>query len=133
MIQGHCNCGAIQYRVDTDVSDVYVCHCSICRRFTGAGGIAVVVVSKSAFRWVSGQDQIGHWRKPGADWEAWFCSHCGSAVPGDNNPATMFIPAGSFSSGGEQLKVAHHIYVGSKAPWEIIGDDGLQHIEGLQA
>jgi len=30
-------------------------------------------------------------------------------------------------SGAERLKVAHHIYVGSKANWEEIGDSGKQH------
>ncbi|MEN7344350.1 MAG: GFA family protein, partial [Pseudomonadota bacterium] len=51
MIRGACNCGAVAYEADVDVTDVYVCHCSICRRFSGAQGMAVTVVPSSSFRW----------------------------------------------------------------------------------
>lgn len=131
MIHGACNCGAVRYEVDADTRDVYVCHCSICRRFTGSAGIAVLVVDRAAFRWVSGQDGITHWRKPGSAWESWFCRTCGSAVPGTNTETTMFIPAGSVSSSDAELRVAHHIYVASKAGWDVIGDTGQQHPEAI--
>jgi hypothetical protein len=39
----------------------------------------------------------------------------------------MFVPAGTLTDGGEALRVIHHIFVGSKAPWDEIGDDGRQH------
>jgi hypothetical protein len=44
MTRGECNCGAVQFEIDADLTDVFVCHCSICRRSTGSNGIAVVVV-----------------------------------------------------------------------------------------
>jgi hypothetical protein len=43
----------------------------------------------------------------------------------------MFVPAGLISEGGETLKVLHHIWVGSKAPWDEIGDAGQQHAAAL--
>ncbi len=46
MATGECNCGAVQFEIAADLSGVFVCHCSICRRSTGSNGIAVVVVSK---------------------------------------------------------------------------------------
>jgi hypothetical protein len=133
MVSGNCNCGAIQFEIDTDVSDVYVCHCSICRRFTGSSGIAVVLVQNSQFKWIAGQECVTRWKKPGADWESWFCRICGSAVPGVNDPKKMFVPAGSITSGVEHLRVAHHVWVGSKAAWDVIGDNGMQHPEGFRA
>ncbi len=36
----------------------------------------------------------------------------------------MFVPAGSLTEGGDALRVAHHIWVGSKAVWDEIGDAG---------
>lgn len=131
--RGECNCGAVAFEVEGALSDVFVCHCSICRRFTGANGIAVLVVDNSAFRWVRGEAEVTVWRKPGADWAASFCRVCGSAVPGANDDARMFIPAGLIGEGGEALKVAHHIWVGSKAVWDEIGDAGRQHHEGYSA
>jgi hypothetical protein len=50
-------------------------------------------------------------------------------VPGENNPATMFVPAGTITQGGDALRVIHHIWVGSKAAWDEIGDSGKQHAE----
>ena len=132
MATGECNCGAVQFEIDADLTGVFVCHCSICRRFTGSNGIAVVVVPNDQFRWVRGQQFIATWKKPDTDWQAWFCRVCGSPVPGENDPATMFVPAGSITQGGDALKVIHHVWVGSKAGWDQIGDAGQQHTEGFR-
>jgi hypothetical protein len=40
MARGECNCGAVAFEADADLSGVFVCHCSICRRSTGNNGIA---------------------------------------------------------------------------------------------
>ena len=132
MARGACNCGAVAFEIDRKVEGIYVCHCSICRRSTGSNGIAVVVVDNEAFRWLRGQDQVSTWKKPGANWQTWFCRICGSRLPGTNDASRMFIPAGLISEGGESLRVIHHIWVDSKAHWDIIGDDGKQHREAFQ-
>ena len=127
MAIGQCNCGAVEFEVDAVPADVYVCHCSICRRFTGSNGIAVVVVGNDAFRWLRGEDHVATWRKPGSDWQCGFCRSCGSSLPGANDASRMFIPAGLIVQGAEHLRVAHHVWVGSKAAWDEIGDAGRQH------
>jgi hypothetical protein len=132
MARGECNCGAVQFEIDADLESVFVCHCSICRRSTGSSGIAVVLVPKHHLRWVRGQEHIAMWKKPNTNWETWFCSVCGSPVPGENDPAKMFVPAGSIMQGGDALRVAHHIWVGSKAVWDEIGDKGQQHVEAFR-
>ena len=129
MAKGQCNCGAVRFEIDGEIADVYVCHCSICRRATGSNGIAVVVVPNDRLRWVQGREQVAMWSKPGADWQTWFCRTCGSPVPGQNDPARMFVPAGSITEGGDAFRVAHHVWVGSKAVWDEIGDAGKQHPE----
>ena len=131
MISGQCNCGAVAFEIDADLSDIYVCHCSICRKSTGSNGIPVVVFPKSVFRWVKGENNITRWKKPDADWQKSFCKTCGSPLPDENDPVNMYAPAGLIEEGDENLKVAHHIWVGSKADWDEIGDDGLQHPEGF--
>jgi hypothetical protein len=132
MTRGECLCGAVRWEIDGDLSGIFVCHCSICRRSTGSNGIAVVVFPKEHFRWVGGQELIATWRKPGTHWQTWFCSVCGSPVPGENDSKRMFAPAGSITEGGEALKVVHHIWVGSKASWDEIGDTGQQHPEAFR-
>ncbi|MDJ0748283.1 MAG: GFA family protein [Woeseiaceae bacterium] len=131
MANGQCNCGAIRFEIAADISDVFVCHCSICRRSSGGNGIAVLVVSNDDFRWTSGQELITTWKKPDADWQTWFCSACGSRLPGINDETRMFVPAGLISEGGENLAVRHHIWVDSRACWDVIGDAGRQHREAF--
>lgn len=130
--RGRCNCGAVAFEVGADLADVYVCHCSICRRYSGTNGAVVVVVRNEAFRWIRGEDNIAFWKKPDADWHGYFCKTCGSALPGPNDAARMFIPAGLIDVGGGALKVAHHIFVGSKAIWDEIGDGCAQHHEHIK-
>ena len=146
MAKGQCNCGAVQFEitVDTDETEeagnaggsgtlgtIYMCHCSICRRMTGAAGVPVLVLRNEDFRWLSGQDQIATWRKPTGDWQCWFCRCCGSPLPGQNDPARIYVPAGLLQDGADRLQVRHHIWTGSKAPWDVIGDGGQQHPEAF--
>ena len=133
MASGHCNCGQVAFEIDADITDVYVCHCSICRRSTGANGIAVVVVDNEKFRWVEGENLIRTWDKPSHDWQSSFCTHCGSTLPGRNDEARMYVPAGLLAEGDKHLKVAHHIWVGSKAAWDEIGDGGRQHPQAFSS
>ncbi len=132
MPRGECNCGAVAFEVSAAISDVFVCHCSICRRYTGSNGIAVVIVENDEFRWVRGQEKIANWQKPHADWQARFCQVCGSPLPGANDESRMFVPAGLISEGGADLRVAHHVWVGSKAAWDEIGDSGKQHSKAFE-
>jgi hypothetical protein len=127
MARGECNCGAVAFEIGADLSGVFVCHCSICRRATGSNGIAVVVIDNDAFRWIRGQEKIATWKKPNADWQTWFCQVCGSPLPGANDKSRMFVPAGLISDGGDALRIVHHVWVDSKAGWDEIGDSGKQH------
>jgi hypothetical protein len=92
----------------------------------------VAVIDKQAFRWTSGEELINTWRKPGHEWQTWFCRVCGSPLPGENDESRMFVPAGVISGGGEKLRVIHHIWVDSKAAWDEIGDSGRQHREAYE-
>lgn len=132
MASGECNCGAVAFELSADLSGVFVCHCSICRRSTGSNGIAVVVVDNGAFRWTRGEEHIASWTKPNSEWQTWFCRICGSPLPGANDESRIFVPAGLLSDGGDALRVIHHIWVDSKAGWDEIGDSGQRHAEALE-
>ncbi len=95
--------------------------------------MAVVLVQNHRFRWTKGQSSIAYWAKPGRDWHTSFCKHCGSSLPGENDASSRYVPVGSLTSGAEDLKVAHHLWVESKASWEEIGDSGVQHKKGFVA
>lgn len=44
----------------------------------------------------------------------------------------MFIPAGLLPGQGLGLRVRDHIWVGSCAEWDEIGDAGRQHVEAYR-
>ncbi len=49
-----------------------------------------------------------------------FCSNCGSPVPNPLNGRPYFwVPAGLLE-GDVQLKISAHLFVGSKASWDVI-------------
>ncbi|QFU24082.1 GFA family protein [Shewanella eurypsychrophilus] len=133
MTIGKCNCGEVVFELTSEIKDVYFCHCSICRGSTGANGIAVVVTDNENFRWVQGEESIKTWTKPNHDWQTSFCTQCGSSLPGKNDDARMYIPAGLLSNDTDtdNLKVAHHIWVDSKANWDEIAGGGIQHPEAF--
>ena len=131
MITGACNCGAVAYELVSKPLGVFICHCSICRRSTGTNGNAVLIIDNDDFRWTTTTKTVSTWQKPGHDWQTWFCSTCGSQLPGENDEQRMFVPAGSISN-YEDLAVIHHIWVDSKASWDKIGDDGQQHAEAFK-
>ncbi|TWT17114.1 GFA family protein [Luteimonas marina] len=129
MISGHCNCGSVRFEFEGTAEGVFICHCSICRRATGANGIAVVLVQDEQFRWLQGEEHIVKWSKPDSQWETWFCKTCGSRLPGKNDSERMFIPAGLLPGTGIGLSVRAHLWVDSKAEWDALGDQAQQHAE----
>jgi len=133
MTLGKCNCGEVVFKISNQIKDIYFCHCSICRRNTGANGIAVVVTANESFSWLQGEEYIKTWNNPEHDWQTSFCTHCGSSLPGKNDDQRMYIPAGLLPNDITGLKVKHHIWVGSKACWDEIGEGGVKHIESIRS
>ncbi|MBQ4809738.1 aldehyde-activating protein [Pseudoalteromonas luteoviolacea] len=132
VIKGGCNCKAVSFEFKVNASAIYMCHCSICRRATGVNGVAVMIASKTDFKWCSGTRYIKTWRKPEHDWVCSFCTECGSSLPGENDDQRMYIPAGLVSNEYLQgIRVTHHLWVESKACWDEIGDDGKQHLKSM--
>jgi len=128
MISGQCNCGSVSFEISASVKDIFICHCSICRRSTGGTGIAVIIVKNENLKWLTANENVTTWKKPSHDWQTSFCNTCGSPVPGKNDEHNLYVPVSLLNDSEEELKVAHHIFVGSKANWEEIGDSGKQHI-----
>lgn len=132
-MHGSCLCGAVSFAIVDKSTDIYQCHCSICRKATGSSGISVFLCSGSSFRWLSGESNAQLHTTP-SGYRSVFCRICGSRLP-DSNPdrSTYWIPAGLVNDGLAEIKVGAHIYVGSKAAWDQIGDDGIQYDEHFPA
>lgn len=116
MIRGSCLCSAVRFELLERPVLMNHCHCSMCRKVTGAAFGTFVHGKASAFQWLSGEDRVTRYRSSEGNERA-FCSVCGSNMPvieagGD----AVIIPAGSLDD-DPGIRPAVQIFTGSKAPW----------------
>lgn len=127
-ITGECFCGEITYRIDGKLRDATSCHCSRCRKAFSAQASAYTLVEADEFQWVSGENQLTSYvGKHGFGLQ--FCSKCGSTLCGIFDGKIHGVTLGCLN-GDPEIEIGKHIYVGSKASWEIMPKDVLQFEEG---
>lgn len=130
MIRGSCLCGVIQFEISGNTTDLGMCHCSKCRKVSGVASNTQLMTSRDNVKWISGEDQIKKFRLP-SGWGVWRCSACGSPTPMLHpSGGAYWVPAGLLDS-DPGVRVAGHIFVGSKAPWDEIAGNAPQHTEGF--
>ena len=128
MPRGSCLCGGIAFEITGDVPGIGQCHCSLCRKVSGVGSTATIAVSADRLKWICGQDLVQEFQRP-SGYGSSFCRVCGSPAPDANPSRTRYgVPVGVLDD-DPGAKVVEHIHVGSKASWEIIGDDAPQFQE----
>ena len=115
---GSCLCKQVTYEVDLPFERFMYCHCTRCRKATGAAHAANGFVKVDAFRWLSGQELVRRYDMPEAKrFAIQNCSHCGSRVPHHTRDGSfMVIPAGSLDEDPGSRPQAI-VFWGSRAPW----------------
>jgi hypothetical protein len=121
MVRGSCFCGGIQFEAD-EVGLLNHCHCSTCRKLSGAAFVTYAHVEKAKFRFIRGAELISRYPSaPGQHRE--FCRVCGSMAPGDMpHLPTVSIPAGLLDD-DPKIRPALHVFVASKVAWWEIADN----------
>lgn len=119
-LRGSCLCGLATYSVADAFEYALICHCSKCRRATGAGskpfaGIAVEKLNfgnpKYILRYGEGQAFDDH------------CSRCGSLLYSIvRDGAYAHVTLGTLLD-EPSIRPSAHIFVASKSAWEDICDD----------
>ena len=129
-IRGGCLCGAVAFAIDGAPLRFMYCHCSRCRLARGAPHAANLMFSTDGFHWLRGEDRVAGYQPPEAQrFAVAFCTDCGSALPRVNRKyGVAVVPAGSLDS-DPGMRPQAHIFVGSRAGWDVIGDDGLPRYE----
>jgi len=127
---GSCLCGAVKIELDGETTDIGMCHCSKCRKVSGVASNATLMVSADHLRWIAGENEITKFELEGG-WGAWRCSVCGSPVPKLHpGGGAYWVPAGILDS-DPGVRIAGHIFVGSKAAWDEIAGDGPRLRDGF--
>lgn len=104
------------------------CHCSKCQKVSGTGANAVVYAAPDDFVWLQGESAIKDFELADG-WSSTFCDDCGSPLPKVlPDRSRCIVPAGLLDDDPGPKKMGH-IFVGSKASWDVIGDDAPQFDE----
>lgn len=123
MIRGSCQCGAVQFSVDGDITDLSHCHCSMCRKLHGAAYVTIAGVIRDSFEWNVGRDALKTYASSDAI-DRFFCEICGSQLGCfyKPEPKLMYLAMGTVE-GNPAHPPSYHQFVGSIAPWHEITDE----------
>lgn len=114
--QGGCHCGAVRYEVSGEPHHVALCHCSDCRKSSGAPMVAWAAFADAQFKLIEGEPVT--FNSSGSAMRS-FCGKCGSGLyyrnaqflPGivDIQSATLDDP--------EALPPGAHIQTAERLSW----------------
>jgi hypothetical protein len=126
-IEGSCLCGGVRFEVTLPFLRAGHCHCSRCRKHSGAAAATQGRLPREQFRLVQGADLIAAFRPEGGAVKA-FCSRCGSSLFGGSWPdgPEISIRFGALD-GDPGIRPSERTFTGSMAPWDTILDDLPRH------
>lgn len=130
-LTGECFCGEVKYEIKGALTDARSCHCSRCRKAFSSQASSYALVKPSDFQWVSGTSLLSTYSsqlssQKGFDLQ--FCSKCGSTLCGIYQDEIHGVTLGCLND-DPHLEIGRHIFVGSKASWEIIPEGVAQYQE----
>ncbi len=124
-ITGECFCGSVTYSINAPLGEGRSCHCSRCRKAFSSQASAYAEVSPGTFEWLSGKDLLTTYES-GQGFGHQFCRRCGSTLCGVYRGQVHGVTLGCIN-GDPGVKIGMHIYVGSKAPWELVPEGVTQY------
>ncbi len=123
-LSGSCLCGQVKYTIEGDAERFYNCHCNRCRKLTGSGNAANLLVTPiSCLQWTQGEELLKRYKVPEAErFYNCFCSNCGSPMPRVVPQLDgVLIPAGSLDQ-EPPIGPTARIFWDSRAEWSCPDD-----------
>lgn len=117
-ISGECFCGLVGYELSGALRDARSCHCSRCRKAFSAQASAYALLDPDEFEWTRGSEHLTSYVS-GQGFGLQFCRRCGSTLCGIYNGDVHGVTLGCVN-GDPQIEIGYHIFVGSKAAWEVM-------------
>lgn len=129
-VRGSCLCGAVRFELVAPFRRANYCHCSRCRKHSGAAAGAQGRVAREGFRLLSGEESIEVYRPAGGMAKA-FCRTCGSSLFGGTWPdgPEVSVRLGALDD-DPGIRPQFRSFVASTAAWEGLPDDGLPRFDG---
>jgi hypothetical protein len=126
-LRGSCLCGSAKYTVRDAFEYSFICHCSQCRRATGAGSKPFAGISADKLLLPEHNRLTRYGDDDASDAH---CSRCGSLLCSMvQNGAFAHVTLGTLVD-EPSIRPSAHIFTASKASWDLICDD-LPQFEAL--
>jgi hypothetical protein len=116
---GGCLCGAIRYTVSAPLANVIACHCTHCRKVSGAGSSHNAAIPTSALAITHGEPKVfADTADSGNQLNRFFCANCGSSLFSrrEKMPEMTVVKVGTLDD-ASALKLAMNIWTDSALPW----------------
>lgn len=115
MVHGGCYCGSTRYELDPTDGLVANCHCTVCRKTSGAPYVTWIIVPEKQFKWAGEKPATLHSSNHGT---RGFCNRCGTPVSfvTTNRPGQIDITVGSLDN-PNLYAPSEDVYFEDKLAW----------------
>ncbi len=129
-LKGSCLCGAVSYIAEGEPQHFFHCHCSRCRRSTGAAHASNLFLQGGSVAWSGQAGQTSTFRLPGAKrFSRTFCTVCGGPLPREIPEMNLvIIPAGTLAD-EPSIRPEARLFCDSSPSWACDGD-GIPRFPG---
>ena len=129
-LTGGCQCGAVRYAAHGQPFNSTLCHCTDCRKASGAPAFAWFSVDSDSLDWTASAPRR---HASSAHAERSFCPACGTTLTWQDArwPQEIDLATGSLDD-PEQVPPGDHTFVRSKLAWLQL-QDGLPQYRSTRA
>lgn len=125
--EGGCLCGAVRWKLEARPLAVNACHCTDCKKMTGATNVIMLIASNEAF---SATGETHAYRKradSGRELDIKRCAKCGTRMFHHNlaSNTLVFIAAGTLDDPSWAIPTSH-IWVEKASPDVVMRDDAIK-------
>jgi hypothetical protein len=115
MKTGGCFCKSVRYELKNNAYKVVNCHCSMCRRTSGAPFVSWLIVPTTDFRYTG---DTPHLLKSSENASRDFCAKCGTPVTcvNETHPEIVDVTLGSLDE-PETFVPSGDFYTDTRLPW----------------
>lgn len=126
---GHCQCGAVRYRLTGEPLTLFACHCTDCQRQSSSAFGMALWVRKADVEMLSGP--LKEWVRElpsGRRMACRFCPGCGTRLFHQvlGQEEVMSIKPGTLDD-TRWLQPAGHIWTASRQPWVRLDEGSLRY------
>lgn len=127
MLEGGCLCGRIRYAAGGTPFHATACHCTDCRRSSGAPFVAWFSVPADQFRLLQGELR-GFASSPGV--QRGFCGDCGTSLTYRNEAQPEIDVSTATLDEPDRVPAQDHIWTRSKLGWVELGSQLPAYAKG---